>query len=67
MTLARNSPEIRKKSGIRNGRAKATTACSQPSWPAASLDAERRVHHHHDDDAEALGVVDPVDPSGRGL
>ncbi len=25
------------------------------------LDAERRMHHHHEDDAEALGVVDPVD------
>ena len=28
------------------------------------LDAERRVHHHHEDDAEALGIVDPVDPLG---
>ena len=27
------------------------------------LDAERRMHHHHHDDAEALGVVDPVDPA----
>jgi hypothetical protein len=35
MTRARNKPEIRKKSGIRNGRAKATAACIQPSCPAA--------------------------------
>ena len=28
------------------------------------LDAERRMHHHHHDDAEALGVVDPIDPAG---
>ena len=27
------------------------------------FDAERRVHHHHEDDAEALGIVDPVDPA----
>ena len=26
------------------------------------FDAERRMHHHHKDDAEALGVIDPVDP-----
>ena len=25
------------------------------------LDAERRMHHHHHDDAEALGVIDPID------
>ena len=28
------------------------------------LDAERRMHHHHHDDAEALGVIDPIDPTG---
>ena len=31
------------------------------------LDAERRMHHHHHDDAEALGVVDPVDAWRAGL
>ena len=36
-----------------------------PAFAAGGrLDAERRVHHHHHDDAEALGVVDPVDPPG---
>jgi hypothetical protein len=25
---------MRKKSGMRNGLAKATTVCSQPSWPS---------------------------------
>ena len=35
----------------------------QPALAADGvLDAERRMHHHHEDDAEALGVVDPVDP-----
>jgi hypothetical protein len=34
----------------------------QPAGLAAGcLHAERRMHHHHEDDAEALGVVDPVD------
>jgi hypothetical protein len=26
------------------------------------LNAQHRVHHHHHDDADALGIVDPVDP-----
>ena len=25
------------------------------------FDAEHRMHHHHHDDADALGIVDPVD------
>ena len=55
-----------KKSGIRNGRANATTACMQAVAAGRLLDAERRMHHHHHDDAEALGVIDPVDaPGGR--
>jgi hypothetical protein len=29
------------------------------------LDAQHRMHHHHHDDADALGVVDPVDASVR--
>ena len=34
----------------------------QPAFAAGGLaDAERGVHHHHHDDAEALGVIDPVD------
>ena len=37
----------------------------QPAIMAGErLDAQRRMHHHHHDDAEALGVVDPVDPPG---
>ena len=35
-----------------------------PAFAAGGgLDAERRMHHHDEDDAEALGVVDPVDPA----
>ena len=35
----------------------------QPALLAKRVpDAKRRMHHHHEDDAEALGVVDPVDP-----
>ena len=29
------------------------------------LDAQHRMHHHHHDDADALGVVDPVDALRR--
>ena len=28
------------------------------------FDAERRMHHHYHDDADALGIVDPVQPAG---
>ena len=35
----------------------------QPALLADGVpDAQRRMHHHHEDDAEALGVIDPVDP-----
>ena len=30
------------------------------------LDAQHRMHHHDHDDADALGIVDPVDPLGGG-
>ena len=33
-----------------------------PGLTGRSADAEHRMHHYHKDDAEALGVVDPVDP-----
>jgi hypothetical protein len=33
--------------------------------PGHLLDAERGMHHHHHDDAEALGIIRPVDASGR--
>jgi hypothetical protein len=36
MMRKRNSPESRKKSGMRKGRAKATTSCRKPSPPMAS-------------------------------
>ncbi len=29
------------------------------------LDAQHRMHHHHHDDADALGVIDPVDAGRR--
>jgi hypothetical protein len=36
-----------------------------PALVAGGLfDAEGGVHHHHHDDAEALGVIDPIDPAG---
>ena len=54
-----------KKSGIRNGLAKATTRVHEAFAAGRLLDAERGMHHHHHDDAEALGVVRPVDaPAG---
>jgi hypothetical protein len=28
------------------------------------FDAEHRMHHHHHDDADALGVIHPVDAGG---
>jgi hypothetical protein len=31
--------------------------------PGCLLDAERGMHHHHHDDAEALGIIRPVDAS----
>ncbi len=34
--------------------------------PGGRLDPQHRMHHHHHDDADALGVVDPVD-ARRGL
>jgi hypothetical protein len=36
ITTERNNPEIRKKSGIRNGFANTTKACMKPVWPAAN-------------------------------
>ena len=29
------------------------------------FDPQHRMHHHHHDDADALGVIDPVDAAGR--
>ena len=49
---------------MRNGLANATSAMHPAFVAGGLLDAERRMHHHHHDDAEALGVVDPVDPAG---
>ena len=52
---------------MRNGRANATTRVHPAVAAGGRLDAERRMHHHHQDDAEALGVVDPVDSAVDGM
>ena len=61
----RKRPEIRKKSGIRNGLANITNDMHETGVAGRLFDAQHRMHHHHHDDADALGVVHPVD-AGRG-
>ncbi len=57
MRDARNSPEMRKKSGIRKGRAQSMKGWSQVSLPSRLLDAERRVHQDDEHDADAFGDI----------
>jgi hypothetical protein len=30
------------------------------------FDPQHRMHHHDHDDADALGIIDPVDAAARG-
>ena len=60
---ARDQEEIRHPERPREGHYRV-----QPAFlPDRLLDPERRMHHHHEDDAEAFGIVHPVDPPGRRI
>ena len=65
MVRERNRPEIRKKSGMRNGFEKSTIQRIQPVGADGVLVVVNRVEHHHQQDADALGVIDPADAVGQ--
>jgi len=58
ITTDRNSPEIRKKSGIRNGFGEGDQHVHEAGLAGGQFHAQHRMHHHHHDNADALGVID---------